>query len=77
MQVRQAFTTRQQSDREDWMQYWDALEWLRSQGFPEDPSQPSVTKSYSASLKAFAIPTCEENYPLFTHPKPLLANLLR
>ena len=35
MQVRQAFTTRQQSDREDWMQYLDALEGLQSQGFPE------------------------------------------
>ena len=37
MQVRQAFTTRHQSDREDWMQYLDALEGLRSQGFPEEP----------------------------------------
>ena len=37
MQVRQAFITRQQSDREDWMQYLDALEGLRSQGFPEEP----------------------------------------
>ena len=35
--VRQAFATRQQTDREDWMQYLDALEGLRSQGFPEDP----------------------------------------
>ena len=37
MQVRQAFATRQQSDREDWMQYLHALEGLRSQGFPEEP----------------------------------------
>ena len=37
MQVRQAFTTRQQSDREDWMQYLDALEGPRSQGFPDEP----------------------------------------
>ena len=43
MQVRQAFTTRQQSDREDWMQYLDALEGLRSQGFPEEPL---TTKRY-------------------------------
>ena len=43
MQVRQAFTTRQQSDREDWMQYLDALEGLRSQGFPEEPV---TTKRY-------------------------------
>ena len=37
MQVRQAFATRQQSDWEDWMQYLDALEGLRSQGFPDEP----------------------------------------
>ena len=37
MQVRQAFATRQQSDRKDWMQYLDALEGLRSQGFPDEP----------------------------------------
>ena len=43
MQVRQAFTTRQQSDREDWMQYLDALERLRSQGFPDEPV---TTKRY-------------------------------
>ena len=43
MQVRQAFTTWQQSDREDWMQYSDALEGLRSQGFPEEPV---TTKRY-------------------------------
>ena len=43
MQVRQAFTTRQQSDREDWMQYLDALEGLRSQGFIEEPV---TTKRY-------------------------------
>ena len=43
MQVRQAFTTRQQSDTEDWMQYLDGLEGLRSQGFPEEPV---TTKRY-------------------------------
>ena len=41
--MRQAFTTRQQSDTEDWMQYLDALERLRSQGFPEEPV---TTKRY-------------------------------
>ena len=39
----QDFTTRQQSDREDWMQYLDALEGLRSQGFPDEPV---TTKRY-------------------------------
>ena len=37
MQVRQAFATQQHIDREDWMQYLDALEGLRSQGFPDAP----------------------------------------
>ena len=37
MQVRQAFATRQQTDREDWIQYLDALEGLRSQSFPKEP----------------------------------------
>ena len=43
MQVRQAFATRQQSDREDWMQCLDALEGLRSQGFP---GESVTTKRY-------------------------------
>ena len=43
MQVRQTFATRQQSDREDWMQYLDALEGLRSQGFP---GESVTTKRY-------------------------------
>ena len=43
VQVRQAFATRQQSDKEDWMQYLDALEGLRSQGFP---GEPVTTKRY-------------------------------
>ena len=39
MQVRQIFATRQQSAKEDWMQYLDALEveGLCSQGFPDEP----------------------------------------
>ena len=35
--VRQAFRLRSQLDREDLMQYLDALEGLRSQGFPDEP----------------------------------------
>ena len=34
MQVRQAFQSCIQHEKEDWMQYLDALEGLRSQGFP-------------------------------------------
>ena len=36
MQVRQAFQSRVQQEKEDWMQYLDALESLRSQGFPQE-----------------------------------------
>ena len=50
MQVRQAFTTPQQPDREDWMQYMDALEGLRSQGFPEE----SVTTRRYEILQRFS-----------------------
>ena len=36
MQVRQAFQSRIQHEKEDWMQYLEALEGLRSQGFPQE-----------------------------------------
>ena len=36
MQVRQVFQSRIQQEKEDWMQYLDALEGLRSQGFPQE-----------------------------------------
>ena len=36
MQVRQTFQSRIQQEKEDWMQYLDALEGLRSQGFPRE-----------------------------------------
>ena len=36
MQVQQAFQSRIQHEKEDWMQYLDALEGLRSQGFPQE-----------------------------------------
>ena len=77
MPVRQAFTTRQQSDRKDWMQYLDALEGLRSQGFPEEPVTTNVTKSSSALLRVFVIPSYEGNCPSSMHLRPLLANLPR
>ena len=43
MQVRQAFLTRAQQEKGDWMQYLDALEGLRSQRFPQEPIK---TKRY-------------------------------
>ena len=49
MQERQAFATRQQSDGEDWMQYLDALEGLRSKGFPNE----SVTTRCYEILQRF------------------------
>ena len=36
MQVRQIFQSRVQQEKEDWMQCLDALEGLRSQGFPQE-----------------------------------------
>ena len=36
IQVRQTFQSRVQQEKEDWMQYLDALEGLRSQGFPQE-----------------------------------------
>ena len=37
MQVRQTFMFRTQQDKEYWVQYMDALESLRTQGFPDEP----------------------------------------
>ena len=54
MQVRQAFATRQQFDR-DWMQYLDALEGLRSQGFP---GEPVTTRRYEV-LHRFIEGVCD------------------
>ena len=43
MQLRQTFLSRVQQEKEDWMQLLDALEDLRSQGFPQEPN---TTKRY-------------------------------
>ena len=48
MQVRQAFQSRVQQEKEDWMQYLDALEGLRSRDFRKRLSLLSVMKSCSA-----------------------------
>ena len=37
MHVRQTFMSRIQQEKEDWMQYLDTLEVLRTQGFPDKP----------------------------------------
>ena len=37
MHVRQTFMSRIQQEKEDWMQFLDALEGLRTQGFPNEP----------------------------------------
>ena len=49
IQVSQAFGTRQQSEKEDWMHYLDALEGMPNQGFPDEPI---TTKRYE-TLKRF------------------------
>ena len=77
MQLRQAFTTRQQSDREDWMQYLDALKDFEAKAFLKSPSPPNVTKSSSALLRVFVILSYEGNCPSSVRLRPLLANLLR
>ena len=43
MHVRQTFMSRVQQEKEDWMQYLDAREVLRPQGFPDEPI---TTKRY-------------------------------
>ena len=58
MQVRQAFLTRAQQEKEDWMQYLDALEGLRSQGFPQEPKQPRVMRCRNVSWRGYAIICC-------------------
>ena len=49
MQVRQTFRSRVQQEKEDGMQYLDALEGLRSQGFPEE----SITTKRYEILQRF------------------------
>ena len=49
MQVRQTFQSRVQLEKEDWMQYLDALEGLRSQGFPQE----SITTKRYEILQRF------------------------
>ena len=45
MHVRQTFMSRVQQEKEDWMQFLDALEGLRTQGFPDEPITTVVMKS--------------------------------
>ena len=49
MQVRQAIQSRTQLKKEDLMQYLDALEGLRSQGFPQE----SITTKRNEILQRF------------------------
>ena len=49
MQVQQTFQSRIQQEKEDWMQYLDALEGLRSQGFPQE----SITTKRYEILQRF------------------------
>ena len=48
MQVRQTFMSRTQQEKEDWLQYLDALEGL-AEGFLISLLPPGVMKSSSAS----------------------------
>ena len=77
MQVRQALPLGSNLTGKTGCSTWTRWKGYEAKSFLRSPSQPSVTKSCSASLKAFVIPSSEENYPLFIHLKPLLANLPR
>ena len=59
--VRQAFRLRSQLEREDLMQYLDALEGLRSQGFPDEPLTTRRYEILYVSWTASVIPCCNEN----------------
>ena len=48
MHVGQTFMALIQQEKEDWMQFLDALEGLRTQGFPHEPIATLATKSYNA-----------------------------
>ena len=51
IQVSQMFMSGVQQEKEDWMQYLDALEGLRTQGFPDEPI---TTKNYEI-LQRFTV----------------------
>ena len=55
MQVRQAFLIRAQQEKEDWMQYLDALEGLRSQGFPQEPITTKRSEILQRFMEGYAI----------------------
>ena len=71
MQVRQAFATRQQSDREDWIEY----QGCEAKTSLTSPSQPSVTKSCSASSKACVTLPSGENSLSSIYPRLLSPSL--
>ena len=70
IQVRQAFATRQLSDREDWMQYLDALEGCEAKASLVSPSPLNVMNSCSALSKAFVTQPCGGSSPLYMRPNP-------
>ena len=67
MQVRQAFLSRAQQEKEDWMQYLDALEGFRSQGFPHESI---TTKRYEILQRFMEILYCDKNWPTCMPPNP-------
>ena len=61
MQERQVFIARYQTEKEDWMQYLDALDGLRSQGYPEEPITTKCYEILQRSIEGVRDPTlrCE------------------
>ena len=61
MQVRQTFMARIQHEKEDWKQYLDALEGLRTQGFPEAPITTRHNEIIQLFTDACDIQSCDRN----------------
>ena len=55
MHIRQTFMSRVQQEREDWMDVLDALEGLRTQGFPDEPITTNAMKSCNVLPMVFVI----------------------
>ena len=59
--VKQAFRLQSQFDKEDLMQYLDALEGLRSQGFPDEPLTIRHYENLHRFMDGVSDPCCNEN----------------
>ena len=70
MQVRQAFATRLQLEKEDWLQYLTPWKDCAVEGSTMNRSLENVTKSSNVPLRVFVTLLSDESYPYSTRPKP-------